>query len=722
MGLMVLVGRLTLNFQYVAFAVFIDNCGSLRSYSLIAVPNSYSTIFKAVTSLPSQHIQLIGTCITNGHSSAFLSEYDRAGGHVSTVSFRFSLQIEILDGLAVRGGSDKLMVGYSGEGLNYYDALIVFSSSSGGVTWAYRFDSFGQDEFRAVCECSFGYVLVGVCNAGQAGLVMIMDNQKNVIQQKAIPGANLLEVKCTRGGFAAVGDMYADEKTNGLFVTGDITGVQRIIQFERLSSTTELTAKGFEQLFGSRFAVVFDIVDVSFRYNRLVAIEIDLQRSEILVKAREVTAGVKNEQWRTEAFFSSPQGGFNIAGQGQVTGIRRSFYIAEMTIGLGFPGFQQYAAIPLSEFHATVVSSAVDITMARYVMDGFVKTNVAVQESFIDIAEERNEFGDSCTVLPTTQAPSFGPTTTYPSVRPTATPSRTPSRNPSARPTSACPTLRPVTTTPTAVGETNPPSPFPSLKPSADPTVKPTWNPTWNPTADPSHAPSRRPSAPPTSKPTRLPSQMPSFSTSENPSINPTTTPAAAPTVSPTNPAEDLSSNGTIWGAVWVIVLIFIGGGCCLICTHYCCTACKKRITVASQASEQTDIETGRGEKDKTESVKSVVRTTNNIEAKKKSRRHRRVKPDDGNCGSPSETPTTVRSSASVMPSRGNHDDDEEPLPESLLERIRVLESVEDTPSQYNFNNYGESSLSECGERESKRGAVGVEHMKGGCVTQCDTD
>ena len=257
--------------------------------------------------------------------------------------------------------------------------------------------------------------------------------------------------------------------------------IKRTLRFEWAANPGDLIAKGFEQRSSTRCVVVFDIVDASFEYRRLVVAEIDLQRSDVLVRAHEVTAGANNERWRTEAFFPSPHGGFNIAGQGNVNGMWRSFFFAELTNGLDFPGFGQYVSIPVSEFNVSDLDGAVDVSLTRYAMEGFSKTDIVMEEASVDISEVRHEFGDSCGVLPTTQAPSFIPTTASPTTRPTSVPSRAPTMRPSFRPSTAFPTGRPVTSRPTREGDTNAPTFAPSLEPRTDLTV----NPTAAPSADP---------------------------------------------------------------------------------------------------------------------------------------------------------------------------------------------------------------------------------------------
>ena len=109
-GRVVLVGRLTLQYRYFAFAVFLDNCGSVKAHVLIAAPGSYSTILKTVSSLPNQRMLLAGSCAYNRRDVALLSTVDPAGHLINSVLLQYSLHITVMDGLAVRSGSEQLLV------------------------------------------------------------------------------------------------------------------------------------------------------------------------------------------------------------------------------------------------------------------------------------------------------------------------------------------------------------------------------------------------------------------------------------------------------------------------------------------------------------------------------------------------------------------------------------------------------------------------------------
>ncbi|CAN0387714.1 unnamed protein product, partial [Ectocarpus fasciculatus] len=102
---------------------------------------------------------------------------------------------------------------YSGEGLNYQDALIVMCDSLGKVLWAKRYSTAGRDQAKSVVDCAAGLIVCGRHNNGLDGFVMVVDYTGTVKIDQSYPNSDFKEVKCTGdGGFVVVGESIREEK------------------------------------------------------------------------------------------------------------------------------------------------------------------------------------------------------------------------------------------------------------------------------------------------------------------------------------------------------------------------------------------------------------------------------------------------------------------------------------------------------------------------------
>ena len=333
---------------FVAMVIFADTCGAVTATSIINIPDSWREKFSAYISLPCGNVQLSGEALYGQQSVGLVSTFTAVGTHLHTKIMRWSLPVTFLNAISVSGGR-SMYIGYSGEGVDYYDALLVMCHADGTVQWAQRHASIkrGADIAYSAMQCSPGLVVVGVTNKGVDGFIMLLDDRGHVLHTHHIEHAVLRNVRCTSdGGFVAVGDITISTNSSsssssslvGLFVLGDSSGgIIRVITLSlsdpRYPRQGPIQGYSSEQLNTGHFVVLLDstvtIDGAVLVISVIVEINAVTRAGAILSSSYfgEFTASTTY----TRSMFTSAQGGLVLVGalKRRSAGARASIHLQQ---------------------------------------------------------------------------------------------------------------------------------------------------------------------------------------------------------------------------------------------------------------------------------------------------------------------------------------------------------------------------------------------------------
>jgi hypothetical protein len=549
-GLVVLAGKTRISGVYHAFAVFVDQCGQFRTATTVHIPTNADNHFTAVMSFDDQHIELVGNGVYDYTRIILISECDAKGKYLATYGMKWLTHAYYSDAILLNSGNQKVYVGALGE-IGVYDVLVASFGLSGEPQWAFQFiGPKGEDKATAACDCGFGVIVVGVHNNGRDGFLMVLDAAEgNMLDEKSasLAGANFLQVKCTEsGGYAIAGSISVGDREYGLLALGnEHNAISDLIQITWVESTEAVICTSLEEMSPGRFAVTFDVMERGY-FTSIVAI-VNTRGPVYTTTAHYLTIGESPDLIRTQvrSTMRSPKGGYNIAGSTKKTGMPISYYFAELTAGLDFPGYDRYSNIPQNQFLVTDILATTNISKLDFVV-------LPVKNSYERLSYLSPVIGsatietvalnlkDTCVVTNTTQPPTLSPTTRPPTAHPTtAAPSCRPTEEPTtarptALPTTVAPTVFPTTVAPSKDGDTNLPTAKPTAAPSALPSGVPSAAPSDEPTTAPSGPPTALPSLKPTGSPsTVLPTIPPTSAPSPDPSASPSTSPSGEPSAQP---------------------------------------------------------------------------------------------------------------------------------------------------------------------------------------------
>jgi hypothetical protein len=494
-----------------ALAIFADNCGNIRRASGINIPDSWREKFHAFTDLPSsKQVQFVGETVYEKSTIGLLSAFTTDGVHVQTSGMKWNLPSVLLGATTLRNGY-KMYVGYSGEGLNYYDALVVLRDEADNLLWAKRFSTGGSDIANSVAECEAGIAIVGVYTENQHGLVLVLDVSGNVVFEQSFASSVLREVKPLRsGGYGIVGETKIGDQTLGLLIVGNADGtVKNTLAFELADPQYPMQGPirgfSFEEFQNENFGIMFDSyvlgLDYSLSTVLIMYAEVNVETGAI-ISARYFGEGGKSKSYG-RSIFTSSQGGYVIVGTTKRQTETYKYFIGQME-NLRFPGIATNPPVPAGALTAFDVGQklamdapnfdVIDMTGYRSISFENVDSVITAEVSSVSLGS------NNCLIVPNTTPPTHFPTTP---------PTPQPSFRATNRPTiSLSPTAQPSTRGPTREGETEAPTTHPTPAPSDNPSVHPTATPSSRmpspgPTTDPSASPS---SPPPTPFPTRGPS------------------------------------------------------------------------------------------------------------------------------------------------------------------------------------------------------------------------
>jgi hypothetical protein len=590
-GTILLFGQvLTPEYILSAGVVFADNCGVIERKVIIGIPSSAIETLSGYMDLAGGEMLFVGDALADGRSVGLLSHFSKSGQHVATTGMKWDLPVSFLSATSAFG--NRVYVGYSGEGLNYQDALIVMHGDS-GIVWARRY-SFGTgiDIAHSVSTCTAGVVVVGTYGEGRAmhGFVMILSPAGSaIVVPQAYDNTVFREVKPTsNGGYAIVGESFVNNRTCASLLLGNADGdIIKTILFSPYEFGQSLRGYSVEELANGIVAVSIDSEDNTDTSNIKIKV--------LLAKVRLVTGDVISARYLGEygdtktygrSVLKSPQGGHLLVGTSKGRLGTFKHFIGQIPENGNNPPLKASQPIPLGglvTYDARSNVSARSVTFIVSEMAGYraVAFTDAVATS-VPPAQEYVSFGQgACVPEMVTPAPSSAPSgrpSAMPSTaRPsTGIPTGVPSLSPSGRPTTQRPSFMPVTHSPTQANSTNEPTAGPTLLPSQSPTKHPTTAaPSLQPsTMSPSSAvPSAAPSMNPTARPsTAAPSSTPS---SAAPSLLPTTPhPSSEPSAEPSEalpPGEEQASASFADSAVLSSFFIASGAlfGLCII--FACC-------------------------------------------------------------------------------------------------------------------------------------------------------
>jgi hypothetical protein len=579
---------------------FADNCGVIKSRTLVNTEGSYSEQFSGYVDLPGGGMQLVGDTLVEGSSVGLMSEFSREGVYSGSYGMKFDLPVAFTAATPA-GGSRIAYLGYSGEGYDFRDIMIMIvdrsgASGRGSVVSSMRYGSGGEgkDEATAAINTAAGLVVVGSHRAGEDAFVMLLDGGGGggVVFSHSLTHTVLRNTApASKVGYVAAGEVALGACTLGLLLVGAANGtVARAVAFNLSAAAlpqthTQGAVKGYAvtELRNGNFAVVMD----TYAYDASGAEEVAVIIAEVNIAAATaatvVSARYVGELGDTKTYgrsiFSSPHGGYVLVGSSKRRVGTHKRFIGELTEDLVFPGHAANEALPPGTLTCLDVLAEISAGEAGFVaaeLTGRRSVGVGVTITTSTPSQTSVSYGQGdCVAVAVSPAPSALPTA-RPSSKPstskpsTAAPSTAPSVRPSARPSTATPTAAPSTAKPTLPGDTEEPTAVPTVAPTAGPTETPSLAPTSEvPTGTPSAAPST--ARPSTRAPTPSPSGQPSTAapTPVIPSARPSPTPTAAPTAAPsesydddvsTNAAGSVNNNRTL--ITFGIVTASVFGAC----------------------------------------------------------------------------------------------------------------------------------------------------------------